>query len=77
MELTARKVVLTRRVHYVANKKWFITLPLGLLGFVAPIVNVAVPNPSIFPDCRLLDSSPPYRCAVFLYIWTIASNGYS
>jgi hypothetical protein len=58
------ELVMRTAIHVIATRKWFLTLPLGLLGFV-PIVNVTVPNPSIFPDGRLLDSAP--RLGVFLY----------
>jgi hypothetical protein len=69
MELAACKVVLTHRVHYVTNRKWFITLPLGILGFVAPIFKVAVLNPLIFPDWDLsyisIGSPHPYCSASY------------
>ncbi|KAJ7713169.1 hypothetical protein B0H14DRAFT_3016917 [Mycena olivaceomarginata] len=33
-------------------------LPIGLLG---PILNVAVPNPPVFPRCRVFDPTPPSK----------------
>ncbi|KAJ7882529.1 hypothetical protein B0H14DRAFT_2702934 [Mycena olivaceomarginata] len=56
-------VVLTWRVHCVSHRRLWVSVPLGLLGLLAPLVNVAVPNPSPFPDCRLLNPSPSSRCA--------------
>ncbi|KAJ6612860.1 hypothetical protein B0H10DRAFT_2222751 [Mycena sp. CBHHK59/15] len=34
------------------------TIPLALLGLLPTIIIVALPNPSVFPQCRLLTQSP-------------------
>ncbi|KAJ7863333.1 hypothetical protein B0H14DRAFT_2738868 [Mycena olivaceomarginata] len=62
-------VVLTWRVHCVSHRRLWVSVPLGLLGLLAPLVNVAVPNPSPFPDCRLLNPSPPSRLVTLVPVF--------
>ncbi|KAJ7031702.1 hypothetical protein C8F04DRAFT_1109498 [Mycena alexandri] len=49
--------VITWRLHVIVFRNWTRTLPLALFGFAPPLINVIVPNPSIFPNCRILNSS--------------------
>ncbi|KAJ7105706.1 hypothetical protein C8R44DRAFT_806690 [Mycena epipterygia] len=35
-----------------------IAIPIAILGFISPVINVAVSNPSIYAQCRLLSTSP-------------------
>ncbi|KAJ6626494.1 hypothetical protein B0H10DRAFT_1998608, partial [Mycena sp. CBHHK59/15] len=41
----------------VINGNW-VAVPLALLGLSSPIINIAVSNPSVFPQCRLLNTAP-------------------
>lgn len=58
----------------MSHRRLWVSVPLGLLGLFAPLINVAVPNPSPFPDCRLLSPSPPPRCAFFFFFWSTLSS---
>ncbi|KAJ7685966.1 hypothetical protein B0H17DRAFT_1073025 [Mycena rosella] len=49
----------------VINGVW-IAIPLALLGLSAPIINIAVANPSVFPQCRLLNTAPTARIITIL-----------
>ncbi|KAJ7476353.1 hypothetical protein B0H11DRAFT_1309862 [Mycena galericulata] len=40
---------------------WRIATPIAILGFLSPMINVVVSNPSSFPQCRLLSSAPTAR----------------
>ncbi|KAJ7882532.1 hypothetical protein B0H14DRAFT_2702941 [Mycena olivaceomarginata] len=71
-QATPQVLVLTWRVHCVSHRRLWVSVPLGLLGLLAPLVNVAVPNPSPFPNCRLLNPSPPSRLGNTPFI---SSNG--
>ncbi|KAJ7159669.1 hypothetical protein C8R46DRAFT_1287144 [Mycena filopes] len=53
--------VLCWRTHTFAFDNWILTSALAALGFAAPLINVIVPNPSIFPECRILYSPPPSK----------------
>ncbi|KAJ7105684.1 hypothetical protein C8R44DRAFT_806658, partial [Mycena epipterygia] len=35
-----------------------IAILIAILGFVSPVINVAVSNPSIYAQCRILSTSP-------------------
>ncbi|KAJ7190145.1 hypothetical protein GGX14DRAFT_483747 [Mycena pura] len=51
-------VGISLRTYAVYNRNRIVIgllLPVGLLG---PLLNVAVPNPSVFPRCRAFDSTP-------------------
>ncbi|KAJ7308627.1 hypothetical protein DFH08DRAFT_900422 [Mycena albidolilacea] len=70
-QATPQVLVLTWRVHCVSHRRLWVSVPLGLLGLLAPLVNVAVPNPSPFPNCRLLNPSPPSRLTLVPVFRTI------
>ncbi|KAJ7751127.1 hypothetical protein B0H16DRAFT_840357 [Mycena metata] len=56
--------IITWRVK-VINGIW-LAIPLGLLGLSSPILNIAVSNPSVFPQCRLLSTAPTARIITVL-----------
>ncbi|KAJ7152350.1 hypothetical protein C8R46DRAFT_480312 [Mycena filopes] len=58
--------VLCWRIQIMVFDNWFLTSALAALGFAAPLINVIVPNPSIFPECRMLYSSPPSEIILLL-----------
>ncbi|KAJ7495605.1 hypothetical protein FB451DRAFT_1214441 [Mycena latifolia] len=52
---------ISRKVKILVTKRWITTLPLALFGFAAPLINIAAPNPSLFPQCRNINPSPSSR----------------
>ncbi|KAJ7027609.1 hypothetical protein C8F04DRAFT_1122103 [Mycena alexandri] len=56
--------IITWRVK-VMNGIW-LAIPLGLLGLSSPIITIAVSNPSVFPQCRLLSAAPTARIITVL-----------
>ncbi|KAJ7453858.1 hypothetical protein FB451DRAFT_1280920 [Mycena latifolia] len=56
--------IITWRVR-VINGPW-IALPLAVLGLSAPVINLAVSNPSAFPQCRVLEMTPTARIITIL-----------
>ncbi|KAJ6554422.1 hypothetical protein B0H19DRAFT_1153493 [Mycena capillaripes] len=49
--------ILSWRVKLIVANLW-IAVPIAMLGFISPVINVAVPNPSLLAQCRLLSVSP-------------------
>ncbi|KAJ7458910.1 hypothetical protein FB451DRAFT_1272839 [Mycena latifolia] len=51
------------RLRNSLAKGWIPILPLALFGFAAPLISIIAPNPSLFPECRVLNPIPTSRCA--------------
>lgn len=49
-------VIISWRVYVIVSR--LIAIPIAILGFISPVVNVAVSNPSNYAQCRLLNTSP-------------------
>ncbi|KAJ6556551.1 hypothetical protein DFH09DRAFT_564497 [Mycena vulgaris] len=49
----------------VINGIW-VAVPLAILGLLPPVINVAISNPSVFPQCRVLSSAPTARIITIL-----------
>ncbi|KAJ7646283.1 hypothetical protein DFH06DRAFT_1210263 [Mycena polygramma] len=43
-----------------------VAIPLAILGLSSPIINIAVSNPSVFPQCRILNPTPTARITTIL-----------
>ncbi|KAJ7893547.1 hypothetical protein B0H13DRAFT_1886344 [Mycena leptocephala] len=56
--------IISWRVKVISGN--FVAVPLAILGLLTPIINIAVSNPSVFPQCRLLDMTPPARIVTIL-----------
>ncbi|KAJ7120601.1 hypothetical protein C8R43DRAFT_1034259 [Mycena crocata] len=52
------------RVKAMLNK--WIAVPMAMVGLLAPVINVAVSNPSVFSQCRLISSSATPRIVLFV-----------
>ncbi|KAJ6450062.1 hypothetical protein C8R45DRAFT_1043958 [Mycena sanguinolenta] len=50
--------VISRRANNVWGRTWLASLPVAVLGFLPVLINIVLPNPSTFPECRAIHSSP-------------------